>query len=87
MQDAFGHPQSAVVFGGTSDIARAIIQRLAPLGCRDVVLAGRNLARLSEAGQEATSAGATTVSEVIFDGLDVTNVGDVVDRCFAAGIG
>jgi short-subunit dehydrogenase len=52
-----------------------------------VVLAGRNLARLSEAGQEATSAGATTVSEVIFDGLDVTNVGDVVDRCFAAASG
>ncbi len=53
MRDAFGHPQSAVVFGGTSDIARAIVERLIPLGCTTVVLAGRNAEALKESAEEA----------------------------------
>jgi decaprenylphospho-beta-D-erythro-pentofuranosid-2-ulose 2-reductase len=84
MQDAFGHPQSVVVFGGTSDIARAILQRLIALGCHKVVLAGRDSAALQNAHDEAVAAGARTVHEVVFDALDVSNVETVVDQCFSA---
>jgi decaprenylphospho-beta-D-erythro-pentofuranosid-2-ulose 2-reductase len=42
MQDAFGSPQSAVVLGGTSEIALAIVRRLAGDRLRRVVLAVRD---------------------------------------------
>ena len=71
MQDAFGRPQSAVVFGGTSDIARAIVERLIPLGCRTVVLAGRDATVLAKSAEEARATGATQVDEVIFDARNV----------------
>jgi decaprenylphospho-beta-D-erythro-pentofuranosid-2-ulose 2-reductase len=87
MRDAFGHPQSAVVFGGTSDIARAIVDRLVPLGCRTLVLAGRDPDALHRAADEARSAGATTVEEVVFDALRLNDVPAVVTECFAAASG
>jgi decaprenylphospho-beta-D-erythro-pentofuranosid-2-ulose 2-reductase len=87
MQDAFGHPQSAVVFGGTSDIARAIVERLVPLGCTTIVLAGRDAASLSTAAEEARTAGATRVSEVLFDALNLAETSTVVERCFEAAQG
>ncbi len=87
MRDAFGHPQSAVVFGGTSDIARAIVERLVPLGCTTIVLAGRDADALHDAAEEAKVAGATDVSEVRFDALDASDAAAVVERCFTAANG
>ena len=87
MRDAFGHPQSAVVFGGTSDIARAILGRLIPLGCRTVVLAGRDLDALTRSAEEARAAGATDVSHVVFDAVDSKDASTVVTECFSAAGG
>jgi decaprenylphospho-beta-D-erythro-pentofuranosid-2-ulose 2-reductase len=87
MRDAFGHPQSAVVFGGTSDIARAIVERLVPLGCTTIVLAGRDADALKRSAEEARAAGATRVAEVRFDALDLADTSTVVDQCFAAAEG
>jgi len=87
MRDAFGHPQSAVVLGGTSDIAGAIVERLVPLGCTTVVLAGRDADALHASADEARSAGATKVEEIVFDALNVATAPDVVAQCFAAAGG
>jgi decaprenylphospho-beta-D-erythro-pentofuranosid-2-ulose 2-reductase len=87
MRDAFGHPQSAVVFGGTSDIARAIVERLVPLGCTTVVLAGRDADALHRSADEARAAGASTVAEVVFDALSLDDVPGVVTECFVAAGG
>ena len=46
MNDAFGHPQSVVVLGGTSDIARSMMALLAHERCRSLVLAGRDVRSL-----------------------------------------
>ena len=40
MNDAFGHPQSVVVLGGTSEIAQQVVALLAADRCRSVVLGG-----------------------------------------------
>jgi decaprenylphospho-beta-D-erythro-pentofuranosid-2-ulose 2-reductase len=87
MRDAFGHPQSVVVFGGTSDLARAIVDRLIPLGCTTVVLAGRNADALKESAEEARAAGATDVSEVVFDALGSEDASAAVTECFSAAGG
>ncbi len=52
-------PTQALVVGASSDIGRAIAVQLAELG-HDVVLWGRDLARLSAAVEECTAAGART---------------------------
>lgn len=84
MLDAFAQPQSIVVLGGTSDIAGAVIDRLCASRCRTVVLAGRDPARLRDAAGQAERAGAAHVTEVAFDGREVTAAAETVDRCFDA---
>lgn len=84
MNDAFGRPDSVVVLGGTSDIARALLRILIPEGCHRVVLAGRNEAALAEVATEAKEAGAEFVASVTFDATDVAQAGAVVDSCFRA---
>jgi decaprenylphospho-beta-D-erythro-pentofuranosid-2-ulose 2-reductase len=42
MNDAFGTPQTVLVLGGGSDIARAILHRLAPRGVERLILATPN---------------------------------------------
>ncbi|MHB1555534.1 MAG: decaprenylphospho-beta-D-erythro-pentofuranosid-2-ulose 2-reductase, partial [Acidimicrobiales bacterium] len=58
MIDALGQPQSAVVLGGTSDLAGAIVQALVRRRCRSVVLAGRDEQRLAASAATASAAGA-----------------------------
>ena len=41
VEDAFAQPQNVVVFGGSSDIARALTKKLCAARARTVVLAGR----------------------------------------------
>ncbi|HVC13847.1 MAG TPA: SDR family NAD(P)-dependent oxidoreductase [Acidimicrobiales bacterium] len=84
MLDAFGQPQSAVVLGGTSDLAGAIVDALVRRHCKTVVLAGRDEARLASASRAAGDAGADHVATVRFDALDVADATRAVDECFDA---
>jgi decaprenylphospho-beta-D-erythro-pentofuranosid-2-ulose 2-reductase len=83
MYDAFGHPQSVVVLGGTSDIAREIVKVLAAQRCRSVVLAGRDARALDhdagELGQSVTNVATVAFSAISTEGIDKT-----VTRCFEA---
>jgi decaprenylphospho-beta-D-erythro-pentofuranosid-2-ulose 2-reductase len=87
VNDAFGHPQSVVVLGGTSDIGRAIVGRLVGLRCRTVVLAARDPARLAAAADEAAAAGATAVATVHLDATEPGSARDTVAEAFKAAGG
>lgn len=83
MYDAFGHPQSVVVLGGTSDIAREIVNLLAEQRCRTVVLAGRDTSALERTAGEVRH----SVANVATAGFDATSTDDVdktVRQCFEA---
>ena len=82
MENAFGQPQSVVVFGGSSDIARALTRKLCAARAHTVVLCGRNPDLLEAAVNEAREYGATTTDTVIFDALDPTNAERVVNEAF-----
>ncbi|MDA8310636.1 MAG: SDR family NAD(P)-dependent oxidoreductase [Actinomycetota bacterium] len=84
MLDAFGQPQSAVVLGGSSDLAGAIVDALARRRCKTVVLAGRDEDRLASAARAAKTAGAERVVGVRFDALDVADAVRAVDESFDA---
>ena len=58
MNDATGMPQTAVVVGGTSDIARAVLRALVARRLRRIVLIGRDEIGLAAARQGAPGAGA-----------------------------
>ena len=79
MNDATGMPQSAVVVGGTSDIARAVLRALAQRRLRRVVLAGRDEVGLAGAAKELQGQGVPEVDIVVLDVTDVARVGAVVD--------
>jgi decaprenylphospho-beta-D-erythro-pentofuranosid-2-ulose 2-reductase len=82
--DAFGQPQSAVVLGGTSDLAGAVVAAMAERRLRTVVLAGRDDERLRIAASSAAAAGVEQVRTVRFDALDVEDATRAVDECFDA---
>ncbi len=83
MYDAFGHPQSVVVLGGTSDIAKEIVKVLAAQRCRSVVLAGRDARALDSAAGELGQLvkGVATVS---FSATSTEEIDKTVARCFEA---
>jgi decaprenylphospho-beta-D-erythro-pentofuranosid-2-ulose 2-reductase len=83
MKDALGSPQSALVLGGTSEIAIATIKQLVAQRLRRVVLAGRNLDTLKEAAAEIESVGTVAVDVVAFDALAYETHNAFVDECFA----
>jgi decaprenylphospho-beta-D-erythro-pentofuranosid-2-ulose 2-reductase len=85
--DAFGQPQSAVVLGGTSDLAGVIVDALVRRRCRTVVLAGRDEERLARAARAVSTAGADRVATVQFDARDVADATRAVDDAFAAAGG
>jgi decaprenylphospho-beta-D-erythro-pentofuranosid-2-ulose 2-reductase len=82
MENHFGQPQSVVVFGGSSDIARALTKRLCAARANTVILCGRNQKLLDEAAEEAKDYGASTTETVIFDAEDVSNAAKVVSDAF-----
>jgi decaprenylphospho-beta-D-erythro-pentofuranosid-2-ulose 2-reductase len=83
MNDAFGHPQSVIVLGGTSDIARSIVTSFAADRCRTVVLAGRDVAAL-ESVADTLRESVQRVDLVRFDALDPATADTTVTRCFEA---
>lgn len=58
MRDGLGSVQSVLVLGGTSEIGLAIARALVADRARRVILAGRDPARLEEAGADLRAAGA-----------------------------
>lgn len=83
MQDAFGRPQRIVVLGGSSDLGRAILERLcASGGVRRVVLAARGSARRDAVAAAVTAAGAESVGVVDLDAENLGGAAQTVARCF-----
>ena len=82
MENAFGQPQNVVVFGGSSDMARAVVARLVQARTRTVVLAGRSEELLAAAAHEATVGGATSTATVLFNAEDPSSAGRTVGAAF-----
>ena len=70
MNDATGMPQTAVVVGGTSEIARAVLRGLVARRLTRVVLAGRDHESLASVAKELVALGADAMVAT----LDVTDV-------------
>lgn len=83
MNDAFGHPQSVVVLGGTSDIAHELVALLLADRGRSVVLAGRDRIALERAVEDLRNSVAH-VETVVFDAGTLDDVDKTVMRCFEA---
>ena len=82
MENNFGQPQSVVVLGGSSDIARALTKRLCAARAHTVVLCGRNQELLDECAEEAKDYGASTTDTVLFDAEDIADAARVVSEAF-----
>jgi decaprenylphospho-beta-D-erythro-pentofuranosid-2-ulose 2-reductase len=83
MNDAFGHPQSVVVLGGSSEIARELVGRFAAERCRSVVLAGRDRAALGRASDELRRT-VSRVETVPLEAATTDAVETIVAQCFDA---
>jgi decaprenylphospho-beta-D-erythro-pentofuranosid-2-ulose 2-reductase len=81
MKDALGSPQSALVLGGTSEIALATVRRLVDARCRRVVLAVRDPAAADAPAAELRARG-VEVEVVEFDALDTGSHGKVIGDVF-----
>ena len=82
MNDALGAPQSVLVLGGSSELARAILRRLVARRARTVILAGRDPERLKEAAAELSSLGADVVEMLPFEATDTASHQGLVDDVF-----
>jgi decaprenylphospho-beta-D-erythro-pentofuranosid-2-ulose 2-reductase len=82
MENAFGQPQNVVLFGGSSDIARAITKRLCAARTHTVILAGRNETLLQVAADEADEYGASRVGTVLFDAEQPQHAAATVREAF-----
>jgi decaprenylphospho-beta-D-erythro-pentofuranosid-2-ulose 2-reductase len=85
MKDALGRPQSVAVFGGTSEIGRAVVERLVGGGATRVVLAGRDGAALENVATDLRHRHAARVDLVPFEAEDRANHARTVEAVFAGG--
>lgn len=83
MNDAFGSPQSVLVFGATSEIAQEIVRLLVAGRTRTVILAGRDRGRLERFAAEVSALGVPDVDAVAFDALDTADHARLVDEIMA----
>jgi len=84
MRDALGAPQTILVIGGTSEIGLAIVRAFLAHRPADVLLAGRDQARLAEAASGLRAAGARSAGAIAFDALDTEDHEAFAARCFDA---
>lgn len=82
MNDSLGSPQSILVLGGSSEIARGVVRDLVARRARRVVLAGRPSPELEAAADEARSLGATEVATVALDVTDIHAIPVVIEGAF-----
>jgi decaprenylphospho-beta-D-erythro-pentofuranosid-2-ulose 2-reductase len=78
MIDAMGMPQTAVVVGGTSDIARAVLRSLVARRLRHIVLLGRDEVGLAAVAKELQALGTVEVDTATFDITDAARLATVV---------
>lgn len=82
MKNAVNQPQSILVLGGASDIAAAIVAKLASPALRHVVLAVR---RPDDLDLSAFDLGAAEISTIAFDATDTAGhpavIAEAVERC------
>ncbi len=81
MLQNLGRPARVLVLGGTSEIALAIVSALAAPADTQVVLAGRDEARLAAAGKELPFSCRT----LAFDALALDTHQAVIDEAFESG--
>jgi decaprenylphospho-beta-D-erythro-pentofuranosid-2-ulose 2-reductase len=74
-----------LVLGGTSEIALATAEAMAPDRLRRVVLAGRDQTGLLSAADQLRHAGVTDVATAHFDATDTAAHATVVEKAFADG--
>lgn len=84
MIDALGRPESMLVLGATSDIARAVLAELRGGPLRTAVLAARDTTKVEGTADELRCAGVGTVEVVAFDATDTAAHAAVVDKAFDA---
>jgi len=82
VNDALGAPQSVLVLGGSSELARAILRRLVARRARTVILAGRDPERLKEAAAELSTLGAEVVETLPFEATDTASHRGLIDDVF-----
>ena len=80
MKDALGAVQTALVLGGTSEIAQATLRRLARDRCRRVVLAVRDPAAAEPLAETLRGDGLGEVHLVAFDAHDSAGHPAVIDQ-------
>ena len=83
MKNALGGVQSAVVFGGTSEIALATLRKLLDDRLREIVLAVRDPEAAHAVVDSLTDAGAERVEVVSFDAAEIDTHGATVDEVVA----
>lgn len=82
MNDAFGSPQSLLVLGGGSDIARATARALIARRLRTVLLAARRPESLAPVVDELSGLGAERVQTLAFDADDTSSHAAFVEEAF-----
>jgi decaprenylphospho-beta-D-erythro-pentofuranosid-2-ulose 2-reductase len=82
MNDALGAPQSVLVLGGSSELARAILRRLVARRARTIVLAGRDPERLKETAAELLAVGAEVVETLPFEATETAGHQGLIDDVF-----
>src|SRR5699024_947991 len=83
--DAVGNPQSILLLGGCSEIARAIAAEYLAKAPLRVVLAVRPESPREAAADELRALGATDVRIVDFEALDTASHPAMMDEAFAGG--
>lgn len=78
--DASALGRRVLVLGGTSEIGLAIVRRLQELAPREVVLVGRDLARLEDAAASLRARGCLRVGTLVCDALDTGAHAQIVAR-------
>ncbi len=84
MNDVTGMPQSALVLGGTSDIAFEILALLARRRLRSVLLAGRDAPALARSAARLEAAGVARVETAPYDALEPGAAAPLAERARAA---
>lgn len=85
MRNAVGSVQSALVLGGTSDIARAVMVRLVQQGCGRVTLAVRDPEAAAPVRDELVALGAHDVTTIAFDATRPETHRDAMSQAWQHG--
>lgn len=86
MENAFGIPQSALVVGGASEIAIAVLKAMADKGLERVVLAGRSAKSLEAAAAGLRDSGIANVTTMEWDAADARSQESLTDTAFGEGV-